>query len=154
MTYLFLINKYYLNDNNAFIVALALFIIFVEPYLLAKTSEYPATDKTFLIAQPAIIQVPSEAGCIIILAALNLASTLYGTVQLIIFTFIILFLALLTAFAIASTTSQDFPVQRPIFHFPSQRTITALNLNCLQPEFTLVTLSIESNSSLYSFFGS
>jgi hypothetical protein len=49
-----------------------LLIKFVDPYLLANTFLYPATDKTFLTAPPAIIQVPSEAGCNITTADLNL----------------------------------------------------------------------------------
>jgi len=53
---------YPLNEVKAFIVALALFIRFVEPYLLPKTSLYHAADKTFLIDQPTINQVHSEAG--------------------------------------------------------------------------------------------
>jgi hypothetical protein len=61
------------------------------------------------------------------------------------------FLASFTAFAIASTTSHDFQVPRPTLHFPSQTIITALNLNCLHHEVTLVTLSIASSSSLNSF---
>jgi hypothetical protein len=51
-------------------------IKFEEPYLLARISLYQATINTFLAAQPAIIHVPSEAGCTIIFAALYLASTL------------------------------------------------------------------------------
>jgi hypothetical protein len=39
-----------------------LLIILVEPYLLAKISVYQETDKTFLIAPQAIIQVQAEAG--------------------------------------------------------------------------------------------
>jgi hypothetical protein len=84
---------------------------------------------------------------------LNLASTLYGTVQFSIFTVINLFFASATAFAIASTTSQDLPVHKATFPLPSPITITALNLSCLPQELTLVTLSIESNSSLNSFLG-
>jgi hypothetical protein len=88
-----------------------------------------------------------------IFAALNLASTLYATVQFTILTFIIFFLAEAMAFEIASTTSQDFQVQNQTLHFQSHITITALNLNCLHQELTLVTLSIDNNSSLNSFFG-
>jgi len=65
----------------------------------------------------------------------------------------IFFLALETAFAIASTTSQDLPVQRATLPFPSHRSITALNLSCLPQAVTLVTLSIERSSSLNSFLG-
>jgi hypothetical protein len=54
--------NYYLNEVKALIVALALFIKLVEPYLFANTSLYQATIRTFLIAPPAIIHVPSEAG--------------------------------------------------------------------------------------------
>ncbi|MDR1987968.1 MAG: hypothetical protein LBQ24_04410 [Candidatus Peribacteria bacterium] len=72
---------------------------------------------------------------------------LYGTVQFSILTFTSLFFASATALAIASTTSQDFQVQSATFHFQSQITITALNLNCLPQELTLVTLSIERSSS-------
>jgi len=57
-----IILNFYLKEVKAFNVALALFIKFVEPYLLPKTSLNQATDKTFLIAQPAIIHVQSEAG--------------------------------------------------------------------------------------------
>jgi hypothetical protein len=39
-----------------------LLIRFEDQYLLASTSLYQATIKTFLAAQPAIIHVPSEAG--------------------------------------------------------------------------------------------
>jgi hypothetical protein len=53
---------YYLNEDKAFIVALALLIKFEEPYLFARISLYQATINTFLAAQPAIIHVPSEAG--------------------------------------------------------------------------------------------
>jgi hypothetical protein len=53
---------YYLNEDKAFIVALALLIRLEEPYLLARISLYQATINTFLAAQPAIIHVPSEAG--------------------------------------------------------------------------------------------
>jgi len=53
---------YFLKEVTAFIVALALLIRFVEPYLLAKTSLYPATIRTFLTAPQAIIHVPFEAG--------------------------------------------------------------------------------------------
>jgi hypothetical protein len=63
------------------------------------------------------------------------------------------FLASETALAIASTTSQDFQVHKATLHFPSHITITALNLSCLQPDVTLVTLSIDRSSSLNSFFG-
>jgi len=87
------------------------------------------------------------------LAALYLASMLYGTVPFLISTFVKFFFAFDTAFAIASTTSQDLPVQRATLHFPSQITITALNLNCLPQAVTLVTLSIARSSSLNSFFG-
>jgi len=48
--------------HNALIVARAFVIQFVEPYLFAKISLIPDTDNTFLIAQPAIIQVHSLAG--------------------------------------------------------------------------------------------
>jgi hypothetical protein len=130
-----------------------LFIIFEDPYLLANIFLYHATINTFLTAPHAIIHVPSEAGCTITFAALNLASTLYGTVPFSIVTLVKCFFQLETAFAIASTTSQDFQVHKATLPFQSQITITALNLNCLQPAVTLVTLSIESNSSLNSFFG-
>jgi hypothetical protein len=57
------LSKYfYLNEVKAFKVALALLIILEEPYLLAKTSLYPDTAKTFLIAHQAIIQVQADAG--------------------------------------------------------------------------------------------
>jgi hypothetical protein len=64
-----------LKELNASIVALALLIRLVEPYLFAKTFLYHATINTFLIAPHAIIQVPSDAGCTIILAALYLDVT-------------------------------------------------------------------------------
>jgi hypothetical protein len=51
-----------LKELNASIVALALLIRLVEPYLFAKTFLYHATINTFLIAPHAIIQVPSDAG--------------------------------------------------------------------------------------------
>jgi hypothetical protein len=63
------------------------------------------------------------------------------------------FFALVTAFAIASTTSHDLPVQSPTLPLPLPKSITALNLSCLQPAVTLVTLSILNSSSLNSFLG-
>jgi hypothetical protein len=47
---------------SAFKVAFALLIRFVEPYLFASTSVYPATERTLRAEPPAIIQVPFEAG--------------------------------------------------------------------------------------------
>ncbi|MCK5678554.1 MAG: hypothetical protein KAH72_08800 [Flavobacteriaceae bacterium] len=84
---------------------------------------------------------------------MNLAVTSYGTVPSIIVTVVIFFFALETAFAIASTTSQDFQVQRATLPLPSHKSITALNLSCLPQAVTLVTLSIAKSSSLNSFFG-
>jgi hypothetical protein len=78
---------------------------------------------------------------------------LYGTVPSTILTFVKFFLAFDTDLAIASTTSQDLPVQSATLPFPSPITITALNLSCLPPEVTLVTLSIARSSSLNSFLG-
>jgi hypothetical protein len=58
-----LIYKFYcLNDVRALIAALALLIRFPEPYLFASTSVYPATERTFLTAPPAIRPVPADAG--------------------------------------------------------------------------------------------
>jgi hypothetical protein len=134
-------------------VALALLIRLEEPYLFASTSLYQATINTFLIAPQAITHVHLEAGCTITLADLYFTFKSYGTVQLSICTFTNFFLASVIDFAIASTTSQDFQVPRATLPLPSQITITALNLNCLQPEVTLVTLSIAKSSSLNSFLG-
>gem|GEM_PF-1395561 len=140
-------NDYDLNDVSALIVARALLIRLLEPYFFPRISLYPATDNTFLIAPPAIIPVHSDAGCSIIFADLYLVSILYGIEPFSIFTLTIFFLAAFTAFAIASTTSQDFPVPIPTLPFPSQSTITARKRSCLHPVVTLVTLSIASSSS-------
>jgi len=127
-------------------------ILLVEPYLLARISLNQATAKTFLTAPQAIIHVHSEAGCNITTADLSFTFISYGTVHDLTSTNLIFFLASLIALAIASTTSQDFQVPKPILPFPSHITITALNLSCLPHEVTLVTLSILNNSSLNSFF--
>jgi hypothetical protein len=54
--------NYFLKEDRALIVALALLIRLVEPYLFANTFLYQATINTFLTAPQAIIHVPSEAG--------------------------------------------------------------------------------------------
>ena len=56
-------------------VALTTLIGFVEPYDLANTSFTPANSKTALIAPPAIIPVPGDAGCIYTVADPCLALT-------------------------------------------------------------------------------
>jgi len=142
----------FLKDVNAFIVARALLILLVEPYLLARISLNQATAKTFLTAPQAIIHVHSEAGCNITTADFSFTLISYGTVHVFTSTSFKFFLASLTALAIESTTSQDFQVPSQILPLPSQITITALNLSCLPQEVTLVTLSIANNSSLNSFF--
>jgi len=48
--------------DNAFSVALAFVIGFLHPYLFAKIFLIQETESSFLEAQPAIIQVHSEAG--------------------------------------------------------------------------------------------
>src|SRR5574340_678657 len=111
----------------------------LEPIHLASTSRTPTASNTARIAPPAIMPVPSDAGCISTLAAPCLPITVWCSVP-----FFRLILARLRrassiAFCTATGTSLDLPLPIATRPSPSPTTVRAANPMIRPPLTTLVT---------------
>src|SRR5688572_28129935 len=99
----------------------------------------PITSKTARIAPPAMMPVPSEAGCISTLAEPWRPITAWCSVPLFRFTLNILRRASSIAFCTATGTSRALPLPMPMLPSPSPTTVSAANPSTRPPFTTLVT---------------
>src|ERR1019366_2175864 len=111
----------------------------LEPIHLANTSRTPTASNTARIAPPAIMPVPSEAGCIRTLAAPCLPITVWCKVPFFRLTLARLRRASSMAFCTATGTSFDFPLPIATRPSPSPTTVRAAKPMIRPPLTTLVT---------------
>src|SRR5574340_357485 len=111
----------------------------LEPIHLASTSRTPTASNTARIAPPAIMPVPSDAGCINTLAAPCLPITVWCKVPFLRLILTRLRRASSIAFCTATGTSLDLPLPIATRPSPSPTTVSAANPMIRPPFTTLVT---------------
>src|SRR2546425_11757594 len=111
----------------------------VEPKHLASTLVMPITSNTARIGPPAMIPVPSEAGCISTFAAPWRPVTTWCRVPFFSFTLKSLRRASSIAFCTATGTSRALPLPMPMPPSPSPTTVSAAKPSTRPPFTTLVT---------------
>src|SRR5438132_4914290 len=111
----------------------------VEPKHLASTLVTPITSNTARIGPPAMMPVPSIAGCIRTLAEPCLPITVCCSVPLFSFTLKSLRRASSIAFCTATGTSRALPLPMPMPPSPSPTTVSAAKPSTRPPFTTLVT---------------
>ena len=105
----------------------------------ASTLVTPTTSNTARIGPPAMIPVPSEAGCMITFEAPCLPMTACCSVPLFSLTRNILRRASSSAFCTATGTSRALPLPIPTAPSPSPTTVSAAKPRIRPPFTTLVT---------------
>src|SRR5438309_435320 len=111
----------------------------VEPKHLASTLVTPITSNTARIGPPAMMPVPSIAGCISTLAEPCLPTTACCSVPFFSFTLKSLRRASSIAFCTATGTSRALPLPMPMPPSPSPTTVSAAKPSTRPPFTTLVT---------------
>src|ERR1700674_3882992 len=131
-------------SSNPFNVARTTLYGLVEPWHFASTLVTPITSNTARIGPPAIIPVPSEAGCMKTLAAPCRPMTVWCKLPFFNDTLTILRRAWSMAFCTATGTSLALPLPMPIPPSPSPTTVRAAKPRMRPPLTTLVTRLTET----------
>ena len=132
---------------NPSIVARITLMGLFDPIHFASTSLTPTTSNTARMGPPAIIPVPSDAGCMKTRAAPCRAITAYCRVEPCNEIFTRFLRALSIAFCIAAGTSLALPRPIPTRPLPSPTTVKAVNPNKRPPFTTLATRLIATSFS-------
>src|SRR6056297_3592853 len=133
-------------------VALTTLMGLLVPIHLARTLCTPTTSNTARMAPPAMMPVPSEAGCMYTLAAPCSPMVAYWSVFCLRATAFMFLRAASMAFWMAMGTSRALPRPMPTRPLPSPTTVSAVKPNWRPPLTTLATrltlISFSRKSSL------